>query len=121
MPQAMPTVLVVEDEPLIRLDLVDQVNGAGFQVIEACTAPEALEILENRQDIGAVLTDIRMPGEFDGLELAHLVRRRWPPITVVICSANELSEVTLPPDTLYVPKPCSGTDLDRLFGHLFPK
>ena len=69
-PDAKKTVLVVEDEVLIRLYLSEEIRAAGFTVIEAASADEAFEVLKSRNDIDLVLTDIRMPGTMDGLQLA---------------------------------------------------
>ena len=60
-----PVVLIVEDELLLRMDAADMVKAAGFEVVEAANADEAIEILETRFDITVVFTDIQMP-EFDG-------------------------------------------------------
>ena len=68
-----PVVLVVEDEFLTRMDAVDMVRAAGFDVIEAENADEVL-ILESRLDITVVFTDIQMPGSMDGLKLAAAIR-----------------------------------------------
>ena len=87
-------VLVVEDEPLIRMDAVDLVSDAGLQAIEARTAEEALERLEKRKDISILFTDIEMPGAMNGVGLAKVVLRKWPHIKVIVTSgkfrANEL-------------------------------
>ena len=64
-----PVVLIVEDELLLRMDAVDMVGAAGFEVIEAGTADEAIKILEARPDISVVFTDIQIPGSMDGLKL----------------------------------------------------
>ena len=69
-PDAKKTVLVVEDEVLIRLYLSEEIRAAGFTVIEAASADEAFEVLKSRNDIDLVLTDIRMPGTMDGRQLA---------------------------------------------------
>jgi CheY-like chemotaxis protein len=62
-------VLIVEDELLIRLDAVDMIEAAGFDVVQAGNADEAITILEARSDIQLVFTDIQMPGSMDGLKL----------------------------------------------------
>ena len=62
---------------------------AGFEVIEAANADEAIAILESRRDIRVVFTDIHMPGSMDGLRLAHAVRDRWPPIEIIVTSGRE--------------------------------
>jgi CheY-like chemotaxis protein len=69
-----PVVLIVEDEFLLRMDAVDMIAAAGFEVVEAANADEAIGILEARRDITVVFTDIHMPGSMDGLKLARAVR-----------------------------------------------
>ena len=81
-------VLVIEDEPLIRLYALETLGDAGFDVLEAADADEAVEILESRDDIRVIFTDINMPGSMDGLKLAHAVRRKWPPIQIIFVSAH---------------------------------
>jgi len=83
-----PVVLIVEDEFLLRVHAVEMVAAAGFTVVEAANADEAIEILETRSDITVVFTDIQMPGSMDGLKLARAVRGRWPPIKIVATSGR---------------------------------
>ena len=75
-----PVILIVEDEFLLRLDSAETIEHAGFEVIQAANADEAIAILRTRPDIHVVFTDIQMPGSMDGLKLARFVRDRWPPI-----------------------------------------
>ena len=82
------TVLVVEDEFLIRLCAMQTLEDAGYSVLEAANADEAIGILEQRRDIDAVITDINMPGSMDGLEMARTIRRRWPPIALIVTSGR---------------------------------
>lgn len=82
------SVLVVEDEILVRLDLASYLNQAGYDVHEAGSSAEAIEILERNRSIRIVFTDVRMPGDLDGIALARLVRERWPPTIIVVCSGN---------------------------------
>jgi CheY-like chemotaxis protein len=82
----MPVVLVVEDEPIVRMDAVQMLEDAGFTALEAGDAHQALVVLEGRCDICAVFSDINMPGAMDGLRLVQAVRRRWPPIQLVLTS-----------------------------------
>ena len=84
-----PAVLIVEDEPLVRLCAAQTVEDAGYEVIEAADADEAIAILESRRDIRVIFTDIHMPGSIDGLKLAHAVRDRWPPIKIIVTSGRE--------------------------------
>ena len=103
-----PVVLVVEDEFLLRMDAVDMIRAAGFEVVEASNADQAIEILENRLDITVVFTDIQMPGSMDGLKLAQAVRGRWPPIKIVATSGHlHVQETDLPTGGRFLPKPYS--------------
>ncbi len=81
-------VLVVEDEFLLRMQAVDMVEDAGYTSIEAVDADEAFAILESRSDIALLFTDIQMPGSMDGLRLAHVVHKRWPPIKIILVSGQ---------------------------------
>jgi CheY-like chemotaxis protein len=99
-------VLVVEDEPLLRLMAVDLVEEAGFEAIEAADADEAVRILETRTDIRIVFTDIDMPGSMDGMMLAAAVRDRWPPIEIVIVSGHRRrDDIELPHRSVFFSKP----------------
>ena len=87
-----PVVLVVEDEPLILMNAMEIVAGGGFETIGAANADQAIRILESRDDISLVFTDVNMPGSMDGLKLARAVRGRWPPIQIIVTSAFRLAE-----------------------------
>lgn len=82
-------VLVVEDEPLLRMGIVDYLEEQGFTVLEAGNADEAIAILSNDTTIQILFTDIDMPGEMDGMRLSSAVRDRWPPIKIVITSGHK--------------------------------
>ena len=99
-------VLVVEDEPLLRLDAIDTIEAAGFDVVGASDADEAIAILERRSDIHLIFTDIQMPGSMDGLKLAHFVKNRWPPIKIIATSGHaKITEKDLPEGSRFLPKP----------------
>jgi CheY-like chemotaxis protein len=101
-----PAILVVEDELLTRMGAVQTIEDAGFEVIEAANADEAIRILENRSDIRVVFTDIHMPGSIDGLKLAHTVRGRWPPIKIIVTSGRDwVSDQDLPEGGRFFAKP----------------
>jgi CheY-like chemotaxis protein len=103
-----PVVLVVEDEYLIRTNAAEMVSEAGFDVVEAGNADEAIAILEARPDIHVVFTDIQMAGSMDGLKLAHFVRGRWPPIKIIATSGQHVfKEGDLPEGGIFLPKPYS--------------
>jgi two-component sensor histidine kinase/CheY-like chemotaxis protein len=101
-----PTVLVVEDEMVLRMRAVDIVEDAGFNSVEAVNADEALSILESRSDISLLFTDIQMPGSLDGLKLAHAVHKRWPSIKIILVSGQvNLSDAEKPADSRFFVKP----------------
>jgi CheY-like chemotaxis protein len=107
-----PAVLIVEDESLVRLGAVRSIEEAGFEVIEAANADEAIRILENRSDIRVVFTDIHMPGSMDGLKLAHAVRNRWPPIKIIVTSGRvRVTEEDLPEGGRFFAKPYEATQI----------
>jgi CheY-like chemotaxis protein len=101
-----PTVLVVEDEALIRFDIAHQLETAGFTVLQASNADHAIAILESRHDIRLVFTDIQMPGSMDGLRLAACVRDRWPPIQLIVTSGQRrVAKDEMPTGSRFIEKP----------------
>jgi CheY-like chemotaxis protein len=118
---SVPVVLVVEDEGLVRLMAVDLLEDEGFTVIEAATADEAWTILETRDDIAILFTDVEMPGSMNGLDLAGRVAARWPHIRLVITSGRvRLSNQAVPDHGQFVPKPYYSAQLLSAFGHARP-
>ena len=109
-------VLVVEDEPLIRLSLVADLEDAGFGVYEAAGADEALRLLSAHPEIEALFTDIDMPGSIDGLKLARLARLSHPKISILITSGYlKIAKNELPPETVYFSKPY---DVGHVVNHI---
>lgn len=114
-----PLVLVVEDEPLVRMVAAEGLNDAGFEVIEAASADDALRILDERDDVGVVFTDVDMPGAVDGVELARLVHERWPELRIVITSGqSKLSSADIPDEGRFVPKPYMPTQVAQLISEM---
>ena len=103
---AVPNVLVVEDEMILRMRAVDIVQDAGLNPVEAVNADQAMSILEARSDISLLFTDIQMPGSIDGLKLAHAVHDRWPSIKIILVSGQvKLSDAERPADSHFFGKP----------------
>ena len=99
-------VLVVEDEPLVRIDIADYLIDQGFDVIEAADADEAIRVLEGNAGIRLIITDVDMPGTMDGLMLARAVVNRWPPIRIIVVSGHRNVEITdIPDGTVFFAKP----------------
>src|ERR1700704_4477290 len=97
-------VLIVEDELLIRMDIADTFEAAGFKVFQAATAVKAIEILEREPTIRVVFTDIDLPGTMDGIELAPHVRHRWPP-TILLVTSGRIPYCALPAKAQFLEKP----------------
>lgn len=110
MKNASLLVLIVDDEPLIRELAATVIAEAGFEVVQAASADEALGILSARKDVGLLFTDINMPGQMDGLALARLVHEHWPDIQLVLTSGRPLPEPA-PQGGQFMAKPYS---LDKL-------
>ncbi len=101
-------VLVVDDDPFIRMDIAAMVEDAGFEVYEAEDADQAVSVLERDTTIRLLVTDIDMPGSMDGLKLARLTRDRWPPVKIIVISGRVKPEVAeLPDDAQFLTKPVS--------------
>lgn len=89
--------------------MVEIAREAGFDTVEADEASQALAVLESGDDIRVGFTDIKMPGDLNGIELSHLVRERWPPTVIVICSGNaQPAQHELPENVVFLSKPCTG-------------
>ena len=119
---APPVVLIVEDEMLLRMRAVDMVEDAGYTSVEAVDADEAVTILETRSDIALLFTDVQMPGSMDGLRLAHVVHKRWPPIKIILVSgALKLAKSDIPVDSRFFGKPLDAkemiAEMQEMIGH----
>lgn len=101
-----PVILIVDDEPLLRTLAMEVVEDAGFLVLQAADADEAIVLLETNPGVALLFTDINMPGTMDGLILAHVVRSRWPAIKLLVASGRErLGPYDLPANSCFLAKP----------------
>ena len=100
------TILVVEDDIIVRMIASDTLTDAGFRVYEAHDAQEAVTLLEARTDVRVVFTDWNMPGDMDGMDLAHLVRKHWPDIGTIVTSGKmHPAPGSLPAGVRFLAKP----------------
>lgn len=114
----MSVVLTVEDESFVSVHLGHVLAMDGYTVIAAADADEAIAILESRNDVRIVFTDINMPGSIDGLKLAAAVKDRWPPIELIIATGKGApSEDEMPPGSLFIPKPYNAEQILAAVGH----
>ncbi|MCR6502112.1 response regulator [Shinella sp. CPCC 101442] len=105
---AARSILVVEDDGLIRMDLVDTLLDGGFEVIDAANADQALALLEKHPMVGAILTDIDMPGSMNGLGLAKIASERWPDCRIIVISGRyNPNQGAMPEGSLFLSKPIS--------------
>jgi CheY-like chemotaxis protein len=113
-------ILLVEDEAIIRMGTVPWLEDAGYTVLEASSADEAITILDSRLDINAVFTDIKMPGSLCGLKLARAIRKRWPPIQLIVASGLRApTEAEFPGVGRFIPKPYQPRDVLKALHELF--
>ena len=105
-------VLVVEDETLIRMDVVDQLEAEEFKVFEAANAEQAIAFLSAEPTIRLLFADIDTPGSMDGLKLAAAVRDRWPPVKIIVTSGHRIIEASdLPDGSIFFSKPYHHADV----------
>jgi DNA-binding NtrC family response regulator len=111
-PMPQSAVLIVEDDPLLRMLAVDVVTDAGLVSIEASGADEAKEILKRRSDIAVLFTDIDMPGSMNGIGLAQWAKGAMQSIKIIITSGHSsLDGAEGSANWIFVPKPY---DIDRV-------
>jgi CheY-like chemotaxis protein len=102
----LPSVLIVEDEAIILMDIAEHLEDEGFKVHEASDADRALALLTLHPEIRLLFTDVDLPGSMDGLAMASAVRDRWPPIKIVVTSGARIVELADMPDgSVFFSKP----------------
>lgn len=111
------TILLVEDDDTVRELVADALSMLDAKVIACSNADVALRELERSAAVNLVLTDIRMPGQIDGLQLARVVSKRWPKLPIIVTSGNRLEDDALPAQAAFLAKPWT---LDMLFRSVQP-
>ena len=120
MQQSAIQVLVVEDHHLILMGAVAALKEAGFAAIGARSAEEAIQILETNSDVRVVFTDVDMAEGMDGIKLAYYIRRRWPPVKLIVTSGSMiLDERHLPEGTSFFRKPYDDTLIAKTINDMF--
>jgi two-component system, response regulator PdtaR len=82
------TILVVEDEGLVRSMVADELRDRNFEILEASTGDEAVKLLRSGAEVDLVFTDVRMPGSIDGIALTRLIKTEFPRIKVIVTSGH---------------------------------
>lgn len=99
-------VLIIEDEPVLRIEVIDMVERAGFEAVESTSVEDAIHTLEERLDIRIVYIDLDMPRGVKGIEIAAAIRDRWPPIDIILTAANfAKADLDLPARAEFYSKP----------------
>jgi CheY-like chemotaxis protein len=114
--EAPPSVLVVEDDFLVRAVAVAHLEKSGFSIVEAQTADEALVILRDDRSIAAVFSDVQMPGSMDGIALARWLARTCPTVKVLLTSGRMDPDKSM--GWRFIAKPYSLEELERQLRHL---
>jgi CheY-like chemotaxis protein len=117
-----PTILVTEDDELLRLAASELLEESGYTIVAADCAEEALRVMEARKDVRLLFTDIQMPPGINGLELARQVHARWPKVLLVITSGLvQPGKGEIADDGHFIRKPYQANDLLEEIDGLFKK
>jgi CheY-like chemotaxis protein len=111
------TILFVEDETLIRMEMAEFLRQSNYRVSESANAAEALAALNSKLAIDLVFLDIMMPGDMDGIELAQWIRTNRPGVEVILTSGDAFSKerAAKAPDLgPFIDKPYTGRALLEL-------
>ena len=110
-----PAALIVEGQPFVGMIASDILRESGFATFHAFDAEEALQRLSEHPEIEVILTEMELPGEVDGIELAHRVARDRPGMRLVIASNGSERELAdLPPGARLIRKPFASAELSTL-------
>ena len=99
-------ILIVEDELWLSLDISEALEDEGYDVITVANADDAIKVLESRNDVHTIFTDIDLPGSVDGLKLAAAVRDRWPPVNIIVTTGMRAPRRDeMPANSMFIAKP----------------
>jgi CheY-like chemotaxis protein len=111
-PASTSVVLLVEDEELLRALAAWRLEEAGFEVVQAANADEALELIKSRPDVDVLFTDVQMPGPLDGMGLARKIHEQRPNVLLLVTSGNvRPSEGDIPDHGHFLAKPYRSQDV----------
>jgi DNA-binding NtrC family response regulator len=109
------TILLIEDEGIVRLGTTAILEDAGYRVLEAVNVAEASDLLRAHPEIGLVVTDVQMPGEIDGLGLVESMNRDYPEIPTLVTSGRaSVNEARQSGADKFLAKPYSARDLESV-------
>ena len=116
----VPPILVVEDEPLVRLTIVECLEEGGYTVLEASSAASAIEHINRAEQLRGLVTDIRMGPGPDGWEVARIARQKFASLAVVYVSADSITEwpASGVPQSAVLQKPFASAELVAALANL---
>ena len=115
MSNVRPTVMVVEDQVLVNVEVTTFLQDAGFDVVDEDDSDHALRDLCSCGDLVALFTDVNMPGELNGIELAHRARAMYPGLRIIVTSSElTAGSAILPQGSQFLPKPYRCSDVVAL-------
>jgi DNA-binding NtrC family response regulator len=110
--ESSSVVLIVEDEEILRIFAAWQLEEAGFEVVQAANADEALQAMNSRPDVRVLFTDVQMPGQLDGMDLARKIHEQWPKVLVLITSGDSRpAKADIPNQGHFLAKPYRSEDV----------
>lgn len=109
----VPPILVVDDEPLVRLTFVDALEDSGYTVLEADSGSAAMELIDQQGTLRGLVTDIRMSGEISGWEVGYYARKKFPSLAVIYVTGDSAGEwpANGVPFSLVLQKPFASVEL----------
>jgi CheY-like chemotaxis protein len=107
----MPVILVVEDEFLVRYSVADRLRSAGYAVVEAANAEEAIALCRSDAAIDLLFTDINLVGSANGLDVAECFRSDRPNAPVLYTSGKAIDRQRCVPGSVFFAKPYDGTEI----------
>ena len=106
------TIVVVEDEPLVRMTATSLFEEAGITVVEFADGDAAIDyVRDHKADVAAIFTDVYLPGDTNGLELAGIVAEVCPEIAVLVTSGQRIKPQAMNPQVRFVSKPWHPRDV----------
>ncbi len=114
-------ILVVEDEWLLRLEIVSELETEGWTVLESSTAEDALSLIDEGQKIDLLITDIRLAGTLTGWDVAEGWRKADEKLPVIYTSGNAINEARKVPDSVFLSKPCRISEIVEVSKRLSTK
>ena len=115
------SILVVEDESLVRMMAVDMFEDAGFHVIEASTGERAIELIQQCNELAALFTDVDLANTIDGFSVARIAHQTQPDMPIIVVSGHRVAKSSdLPPGARFIGKPYNPHNVTAILKEMLP-